>query len=202
MDEPARKVVSSYAEYLEQERASPTKHEFLNGEIFAMAGGTPEHARLCMSVGAELRAQLRGRPCAVYSADLRVRVQATGLSTYPDVSVVCGKLERDLEDKDAALNPSVLVEVLSDSSEAYDRGQKFAHYRHIPSLREYVLVSQHEPRIEVFHRNEDDSWTLREARAGQGAHLEAIGCTLSVDEVYRDPLAQAATEAEERLPGS
>ncbi|WP_438011453.1 Uma2 family endonuclease [Sorangium sp. So ce321] len=202
MDEPARKVVSSYAEYLEQERASPTKHEFLNGEIFAMAGGTPEHARLCASVGAELRTHLRGRPCAVYSADLRVRVQATGLSTYPDVSVVCGKLERDLEDKDAALNPSVLVEVLSDSSEAYDRGQKFAHYRHIPSLREYVLVSQHEPRIEVFHRNEDDSWTLREARAGQGAHLEAIGCTLSVDEVYRDPLAQAATEAEERLPGS
>ncbi|XXT24328.1 Uma2 family endonuclease [Sorangium sp. So ce429] len=197
MNEPDDKKLCSYAEYLDQERASPTKHEFLNGEIFAMAGGTPEHARLCASVGAELRAQLRGRPCAVYSADLRVRVQTTGLSTYPDVSVVCGKLERDLEDKDAALNPSVLVEVLSDSSEAYDRGQKFAHYRHIPSLREYVLVSQHEPRIEVFHHNEDDSWTLREARAGQGAHLEAIGCTLSVDEVYQDPLARVATEAEQ-----
>ncbi|HTN92768.1 MAG TPA: Uma2 family endonuclease [Sorangium sp.] len=196
MNEPDSKKLCSYAEYLDQERASTTKHEFLNGEIVAMAGGTPEHARLCMSVGAELRVQLRGRPCAVYSADLRVRVQATGLSTYPDVSVVCGKLERDLGDKDAALNPSVLVEVLSDSSEAYDRGQKFAHYRHIPSLREYVLVSQHEPRIEVFHRNEDDSWTLREARAGQGAHLEAIGCTLSVDEVYRDPLAQASPGAQ------
>ncbi|KYF75314.1 hypothetical protein BE11_00675 [Sorangium cellulosum] len=196
MNEPARRILYTHAEYLEQERASPTKHEFLNGEIFAMAGGTPEHARLCLSVGAELRAQLRGRPCAAYSSDLRVRVRATGLSTYPDVSVVCGRLERDLEDKDAALNPVVLVEVLSDSTEAYDRGQKFAHYRLIPSLREYVLVWQHEPRIEVFHRNEDGSWTLREARAGEGAHLEAIGCTLPVDEVYRDPLTQAPPGAQ------
>ncbi|WP_437987240.1 Uma2 family endonuclease [Sorangium sp. So ce117] len=196
MNEPARRIVGTYAEYLEQERASPTKHEFLNGEIFAMVGGTPEHARLCASVGAELRAQLRGRPCAVYSSDLRVRVQATGLSTYADVSVVCGRLECDIEDKDAALNPIVLVEVLTESSEAYDRGQKFANYRRIPSLREYVLVTRHEQRIEVFHRNEDDSWTLREARAGEGAHLEAIGCVLSVDEVYRDPFAQVAAEAE------
>ncbi|WP_437339155.1 Uma2 family endonuclease [Sorangium sp. So ce394] len=196
MNEPARKIIWTYAEYLDQERASPTKHEFLNGEIFAMVGGTPEHARLCLSVGAELRAHLRGRPCVVYSSDLRVRVQATGLSTYPDVSVVCGRLERDPEDTDAALNPIVLIEVLSDSSEAYDRGQKFAHCRCIPSLREYVLVSQHEPRIEVFHRNEDGSWTLREARAGKGAELQAIGCTLSVDDAYRDPLAQAAPEAE------
>ncbi|WP_437760431.1 Uma2 family endonuclease [Sorangium sp. So ce1389] len=98
MNEPDGKKLCSYADYLDQERASPTKHEFLNGEIFAMAGVTPEHARLCVSVSAELRAQLRGRPCAVYSADLRVRVQATGLSTYPDVSVVCGKLERNLSD--------------------------------------------------------------------------------------------------------
>ncbi|WP_104981923.1 Uma2 family endonuclease [Sorangium cellulosum] len=202
MNEPARKITYTHAEYLEQERTSPTKHEFLNGEILTIAGGTPEHARLCLRVGAELRAQLRGRPCAAYSSDLRVRVQATGLSTYPDVSVVCGRLERDLQDKDAALNPIVLVEVLSDSTEAYDRGQKFAHYRRIPSLREYVLVSQHEQRIEVFHRNEDDSWTLRDARAGEGAQLSAIGCTLSVDEVYRDPLAQVSPEAEERFRGS
>ncbi|WP_437948281.1 Uma2 family endonuclease [Sorangium sp. So ce296] len=196
MNEPARKIIWTYAEYLDQERASPTKHEFLNGEIFAMACGTPEHARLCLSVGAELRAHLRGRPCVVYSSDLRVRVQATGLSTYPDVSVVWSRLECDPEDTDAALNPIVLIEVLSDTSEAYDRGQKFAHYRRIPSLREYVLASQREPRIEVFHRNEDGSWTLREARAGEGAELQAIGCTLSVDDVYRDPLAQAAPTAE------
>ena len=99
MNEPARKRIWTYAEYLEQEPASPTKHEFRNGQIFAMIGGTPEHARLCASVGTELRAQLRGRPCAVYSSDLRIRVQATGLSTYPDVSVVCGRLERDLAEK-------------------------------------------------------------------------------------------------------
>jgi Uma2 family endonuclease len=198
MSEPPRKVIHSHAEYLELERASPTKHEFRNGEIFAMAGGTPEHARLCANVGFGLGVQLRGRPCAAYSSNLRVRVQATGLSTYADVSIVCGRLECDPEDKDAAVNPIVLVEVLSDGSEAYDRGQKFAHYRRIPSLREYVLVSQHEQRIEVFHRNEHDSWTLREARTGESARLEAIGCTLVVDEVYRDPLAQVAPEAEER----
>lgn len=198
MNETERKVIHSHAEYLELERASPTKHEYLNGEIFAMARGTPEHARLCMRVGIQLGMQFHGRPCEIYSSDLRVRVQETGLATYPDLSVVCGKLERDLEDKDAVVNPIVLVEVLSDSSEAYDRGQKFAHYRRIPSLREYVLVSQHEPRIEVFHRNEDDSWTLREARAGQTARLEAIGCALVVNEIYRDSLAQVAPVAEER----
>ncbi|XYH98155.1 Uma2 family endonuclease [Sorangium sp. So ce1128] len=192
MNAPARKLSFTYAEYLEQERASPTKHEFLDGEIFDMAGGTPEHARLAANVMAELRPTLRERPCAVFSSDLRVRVRETGLATYPDVSVVCGQLARDPEDKDAVVNPLVLVEVLSDSTEGYDRGEKFAHYRRIPSLKEYVLVSQEHRRIEVFRRNEDNSWTLYEAGPGERARLASIDAALAVDEIYRGALESSA----------
>ncbi|WP_437306843.1 Uma2 family endonuclease [Sorangium sp. So ce388] len=192
MNAPARKLSFTYAEYLEQERASPTKHEFLAGEIFDMAGGTPEHARLAANVMAELRPALRERPCAVFSSDLRVRVRETGLATYPDVSVVCGQLARDPEDKDAVVNPLVLVEVLSDSTEGYDRGEKFAHYRRIPSLKEYVLVSQSHRRIEVFRRNEDNTWTLHEAGPGERARLASIDGALAVDEIYRGALDSSA----------
>jgi Uma2 family endonuclease len=185
MNEPARKVTFTFAEYLEQERTSDIKHEFVNGEIFDMAGGTIEHGRLVLSTAGVLFAQLRGRPCVGYSSDVRVRVLATGLATYPDMSVVCGKLERDPADANAIVNPSVLVEVLSDSTERYDRGEKFAHYQRLPSLKEYVLVSQHGPRIEVFRRNDDGrSWTLHIAEAGESVSLVSIGCVLAVDEVY------------------
>ncbi|MGK4008250.1 Uma2 family endonuclease [Sorangium sp. So ce1036] len=192
MNAPARKLTFTYADYLAQERASSTKHEFLHGEIFAMAGGTPEHARLAAQVIAELAAQLRRRPCAVFSSDLRVRVLATGLATYPDVAVVCGRLSRDPEDDDAVVNPVVLVEVLSDSTEAYDRGEKFAHYRRIPSLKEYVLVSQQHRRIEVFRRNEDSTWTLHEAGPGASARLTSVGCELAVNDVYDGALETSA----------
>jgi len=179
----------TYAEYAAAESKSATKHEWLNGEVFAMAGGTPEHAGLAASVIGELRAALRGHPCRVFSSDLRVKVQATGLATYPDASVVCSKLEADAEDPQSIVNPVVLVEVLSDSSEAYDRGEKFAHYRRIPSLCEYVLISQHGPRIEVHRRNELGRWELYEAGKGESIELASVGCKLSVDDVYRDPLA-------------
>jgi Uma2 family endonuclease len=125
----------------------------------------------------------------VFAADLRVRVESTGLTTYPDVSVVCGKLETASEDALAVVNPTVLIEVLSDSSEAYDRGEKFAHYRRIPSLREYVLLSQREPRIEVHRLNASGHWELHEALAGESIELASLGCRIAVDEVYRDPLA-------------
>lgn len=192
MNEPARKLSVSFPEYLAQEEASETKHELVNGEIFAMAGGTREHARLAMRVGIALGAQFRGRSCEVFSSDLRVRVLATGLATYPDVSVVCGKFEQDPEDANTLVNPVVLVEVLSDSTEGYDRGEKFGHYRRIPSLREYVLVSQRRPRIEVFRRNEDGTWTLFEAEASGSVKLTSIGCELAVDEVYANALGEAS----------
>lgn len=189
MNEPARKLTFTFAEYLAQEQASDTKHELVNGEIFAMAGGTIEHGRLASKVTAAIGAQLRGRRCEAYSSDVRVRVLATGLATYPDLSVVCGKLEPDPKDPDTIINPIVLIEVLSDSTEAYDRGEKFAHYRRIPSLQEYVLVSQHGPRIEVFRRNEDGrSWTLHIAEPSESLTIASIGCELSVDDVYTSAL--------------
>ena len=192
MNEPARKLTFTFAEYLEQERTSDVKHEFVNGEIFDMAGGTIEHGRLASTVNAALRTQSRGRPCEVYSSDVRVRVLATGLATYPDTSVVCGRLERDPADANTIVNPVVLVEVLSDSTEGYDRGEKFAHYQRLPSLKEYVLVSQRSPRIEVFRRNEDgNSWTLLIAQAGERVSLASIGCELAVDEMYANALEAA-----------
>jgi len=189
MSEAALTPYVPYADYLAAEAVSETKHEWLNGEVFAMSGGTPTHGALAMAVGGELRAALRGRPCQVFSSDVRVKVQATGLSTYPDVSVVCTRLELDPEDRYAIVNPVLLVEVLSDATEAYDRGQKSAHYRRIPSLQEYMLVSQDTPHIEVFRRNEAGKWELSEAGPGETIELSSVGCELSVDAIYRDPLA-------------
>jgi Uma2 family endonuclease len=189
MAEPAQKRTHTFAEYLALEAASGTRHEFLDGEIYAMAGGTIEHGALAANAIGELRGALRGRPCRVLTADVRIRVLATGLGTYPDVSVVCGSIERDPEDANTVVNPVAIIEVLSDSTEAYDRGEKFAHYRRIPSLQDYLLVSQDERLIEHYRRNDDDSWTLRDVRPPEVARL-SIGCELSAAEVYFNPLAQ------------
>ncbi|MSP63049.1 MAG: Uma2 family endonuclease [Myxococcales bacterium] len=187
----SEKLSMSCQEFVAFEAASDIKHEYLRGEVFAMAGGTPEHAALQASLGGELRQALRGRPCRVFSADLKVRVVETDLFTYPDLSVVCGKLERAPGDDNAIVNPTLLVEVLSDSSEAYDRGEKFAHYRRIPSLRDYVLVSQRAPRMEVFSRN-GATRQFTEAGPGEVIALPSLEIAISVDEVYRDPLADPA----------
>jgi Uma2 family endonuclease len=180
----------TYVEYLDLERASEVKHEYLRGEVFAMAGGTPEHSRLAANVIGELRSALRDRPCVVFTSDARIRIEATDRATYPDVSVVCDRIEPAADDPDAITNPVVIVEVLSDATEADDRGEKFAHYRRLPSLREYVLVSQRAARIEVYRRQADQRWMLTEAGPGQTVALESIGAALAVDEVYRDPLAR------------
>jgi Uma2 family endonuclease len=190
VNEPAAGTVS-FAEYLASERTSEVKHEWLAGTVFAMAGGTIEHGALAAAVIRDLGLALLGRPCRVLTSDVRVRVLATGLCTYADV-VVCGTLETDPEDQHTVTNPILVVEVLSDSTEAYDRGKKFAQYRRIPSLREYVLVSQYEPRIEVYRRTERGPWELSEAGArGAVELLSASGppIHLDVDRVYQDPLA-------------
>ena len=174
----------TYEEYLRQEREELQKHQWIDGEVFAMAGGTPEHARLSLAIGAELRAALVGRPCNVYSSDLRVRSSATNMATYPDITVVCGPLEHDLEDGDAVTNPTLIVEVLSPTTERYDRGDKALHYRRIPSVREYVLVAQDTPRIEVFRRRDDGSWQFVEAGPGERVTFEIVACTIAVDDVY------------------
>ena len=184
---PARLPWYSYDEYRWFEETTDAKHEYLDGQILAMAGGTPEHAALAAAVTVILGQQLAGGPCYPFSSDLRVR--ATGLATYPDVTVVCGPLERDVEDPHAAVNPTVLVEVTSESTEAYDRGEKFTHYPQIPSLREYVLVSHRERGIERRWRDPDGTWRSENVGRGGTVELPSIGAALAVDAIYeRSPV--------------
>ncbi len=174
----------TFQEYLALEASSTVRHEFFAGEIYAMAGGTPRHAALSMAVGAALLAQVRGGPCRVHSSDLRVRALATGLTTYPDVTVVCGPYETDAQDKNTVLNPRLLVEVTSDSTEDYDRGEKLESYQRIASVEAVVLVSHREHLIEVFERQADSSWRRSEARSGASLKLAGLGVTLTVDDIY------------------
>jgi len=173
----------TYDEYLALDEASNVRLEFYAGDIYAMAGGTPEHAALCLQVGSSLNVQLEGRPCRVYGSDLRVRVLATGLATYPDVSVVCGPLERDPEGKNTILNPRLVVEVLSPSTADYDGGEKREHCQQIPALREVVLVAHDERRIEV-HRRGPQGWSRHQAGPGESIELGSISCHLDVDALY------------------
>jgi Uma2 family endonuclease len=184
---PRRVSVLTLEEYFRLDEASETRNEYFAGEMFAMAGGSPEHSAISANLIGELRNRLKKRPCTVYESNLRVSVSKTGLYTYPDASVICGGIELDERDTTGktALNPTLLVEVLSASTEAYDRGKKFDHYSQIPSLRDLLLVSQDEPLVERFSRNRDDTWTRSVAR-GLGASLElpSIGVTLPLTEVY------------------
>ena len=175
---------ADYATYLEIERETDQRHEWLDGHAYAMAGGTLIHAALSLAVGSELRTLAVPRGCRVFSSDAKVRVLATGLATYPDASVVCGPLAVDSMDPHAMTNPTMLVEVLSDGTERYDRGEKFEHFRRIPTLRDYVLVSQHKALIEVFSRGDDGLWTLREAGPGQSVPLTGLPGSIEVDRVY------------------
>ncbi len=180
----------TYADFVALEAASETRHEWLDGIIYDMSGGTLTHSRLKARVNYLLSQHLEGKRCAVLDSDMAIRILATGLLTYSDVAVLCAKPEMDPENKNALTNPRVIVEVLSDSTESYDRGEKFAHYQRIPSLMEYVLVSQNEPCIEVYRRTTSGKWELLEkVHAGQTAHLTSIECDLDVDRVYHDPLA-------------
>jgi Uma2 family endonuclease len=177
----------SYQDYLALEEDSNVKHEYLDGEIYAMAGGTLEHARLGAEVIIELGIQLRGGPCKIGTSDLRVRALATGKTTYPDVTVICGEPALDPEDRKGhtLLNPSLLVEVTSHSTEEYDRGDKFdLHYRRIPSLREYVIVSHRERSIEVRVRQPDGQWSVTTAGPGQRISLPSLGAVVDVDALY------------------
>jgi Uma2 family endonuclease len=175
------KLNYTYADYLGFEASSNVKHEFLGGQIYAMAGGTPEHAALAAAAITLLGPQLRGGECRPYNSDLRVRTP-TGLTTYPDVTIVCGPREIDGIDPLAVTNPRLIVEVLSRSTEEYDSGDKFEHYKTFPSLREYVLVSYRERSVEVRRRGED-GWRTIVVREGAIAEL-SIGARLDVRELY------------------
>lgn len=176
----------TYQDYVWVEEQSTVRHEFLSGEIVAMAGGTPEHAAMAAEVIGQLRERLRGGPCRVFTSELGVRVLETGLATYPDASVVCGPTVRDPDKKTNVINPRVLVEITSDSTEDYDRGEKLSHYQRIPGLATVVIISHREPRIDVWSRAHDaETWRHEGVGAGGIAMVAALGCPLDVDAIWR-----------------
>ena len=169
------------------ERDAVEKSDWYDGEMFNMAGGTTNHSAIKTNLAGILVVALRGRSCRPLDSDQRLKIPSTGLRTYPDAAVYCGPIEYDPEDEQGqtATNPTVVFEVLSDSTEAYDRGLRAEGYRGIPSLQAHMLISQHTPHIELFERQNDGSWRFREV-SGLGATLrvEAIGVTLSLGELY------------------
>lgn len=172
-------------QYLALERQAETKSEYLNGEMFAMTGASWNHNLIVANTVASLHNSLRGKSCHVCANDMRVRVQATGLFTYPDVVVVCGEPELDATGLDTLLNPKLIVEVLSESAEGYDRGMKFVHYRTLPSLSEYVLIAQDKTHVERFARQEDGQWLFSETSDPASAiELPSVGCRLVLAEIY------------------
>jgi Uma2 family endonuclease len=172
-------------EYLALERQAECKSEYYAGEIFAMAGVSRWHNLIVANVVGEIRSQLKGRPCATYSSDMRLKVSPTALYTYPDATVVCGEAQFEDNQQDTLLNPTSIVEVLSESTEAYDRGGKFAHYRKLASPMEYVLIAQTKPHIEHYVRQPDNRWLLAEADSlSETVYLSSIDCHLAPAEVY------------------
>ena len=172
-------------EYLELERVSDFKHEFYGGEIFAMAGGTRTHALICHNVDVRLGMQILQRLCQIYGSDMRLRVEATGLQTYPDLSGLCDEPRFSSQTEDTLLNPSFIIEVLSKSTQDYDKTEKFRQYRKIKSLRDYVLISQYSVYVEHFTRQPDGYWRLESYEALEDTFtLESINCTLELGQIY------------------
>lgn len=188
-------------EYLALERQASIKSELINGRIYAMAGASRQHNLIAGNVFREISSQLKGRACEAYISDMRLHISATGMFTYPDVMAVCGEVLFEDKEKDNLLNPSVIIEVLSPSTEAYDRGEKFAHYRRLVTLQEYLLISQHRVRIERFVRHGAE-WRMTEFNELTAIiQLTSIGCQLALAEIY-DKVAFATSEDVEPETGS
>ncbi len=185
-------------QYLEIERKAELKSEYVGGQMYLMAGGSPEHSQIAFNIAGALRQKLRGGPCRGYTSDLRV--QAGSLFTYPDVTVVCGEPQFHDESEDTLTNPTLIIEVLSDSTEAYDRGEKFGRYQRIDSLSEYVLVSQRRPSIDRYLRQPGGTWNLVVAEGlAASIELESISCSLDLADVY-DDVELETTDTEAALP--
>jgi Uma2 family endonuclease len=177
-------ILLTPGEYLEIERKAEIRSEYIAGRIYAMAGASRRHNLIAGNFLATLKGQLRGKPCETYMADMRVKVSPTGLYTYPDVIAVCGQPQFEDAFVDTLLNPTLIVEVLSETTEAYDRGDKFAQYRNLDSLREYVLVSQNKLRVEDYLRD-GEHWVLSEVRVlGESIGLTSIGCEIQLAAIY------------------
>jgi Uma2 family endonuclease len=175
----------SFAEYVAHEKASNVKHEYYAGQIYAMAGGSPEHSALIATLAGQLSSQVRGGPCRVHMADLRIQVREPELTTYPDITVICGPWERHPADPNTILNPTLLVEVLSPSTEAYDRGDKLQHYKQVPTLRAVLLVATERQEVEIWFRREGEAWSRALVNGGRLA-LDAISAELDIDAAYED----------------
>lgn len=180
---PSRDVHYTYAEYRGFENGSLDKHEYIAGEICAMAGGTPDHAAFPLTISALLRPHLRSG-CRMFTSDLRVRIPQPNIATYPDLTIICGDPQQAADDPLAFTNPIVLVEITSNSTEGYDRGKKLEYYKAIDSLREVLIVSHREPWLTLHRRTSDGLWAVVEARRSESVKLESVAATLSVDDVY------------------
>ncbi len=176
-------------QYLAMERAAETKSEFYGGEVFAMSGASRQHNTITTNTLVSLHPQVRRRRCNIFANDMRVKVAATGLYTYPDIAIVCGGAKFEDAELDTLLNPTVIIEVLSKSTATYDRGEKFEHYRKIPSLVEYLLIAQERRLVEHYIRQPDGRWLLSEASDLQDVvELPTIECRLALADVYEDVL--------------
>ena len=174
------------AEYLERERAGELKHEYVAGEVYAMVGASWPHNLIASATFLSLGRQLEGSGCTILPSDMRVKIAALNIYTYPDISIVCGKPELEDKEFDTLLNPTVIAEILSPSTEGYDRGLKFQRYRLIPAFREYLLIAQDTLRVEHAVRQPDNSWSLAAYTAADDViALPAVGCTLALADVYR-----------------
>lgn len=172
------------AEYLELERRAETRNEYFAGRIRATSGASRRHNLISLNLGGELSLQMRDRPCEAYLSDMRVRISHTGMYAYPDVTAVCGEPHFEDAHVDTLLDPTVIIEVLSESTEAYDRGEKFAHYRRLASLREYVLVAHDKMRVEHYIRD-GEQWVLSEISDPDGTlQLLSVGCGIGMRQIY------------------
>lgn len=183
----AAKTKLTVDEYLAFERASESKHEYYDGDVFAMTGGTPAHSLIASNFIREAGNALKGRPCVVYTSDLRVKVNPSGLYTYPDVTIVCGEQLFDDELRDTLINPTVIVEVLSKSTASYDRGPKSKHFRKVESLQALIFIEQESPAVEVYRRQPDGNWILSDAtELTESIAIEPIGISIPLAEIYRN----------------
>lgn len=172
-------------EYLLFEAQATDRHEYYQGEVFAMAGGSVEHARLCGNAYGEVRQRLKGKRCEAFGSDLRIHVEAAGLYTYPDISIICADIKRHKGRSDTVINPAVIIEVLSPDTERYDRGQKFEFYREIPSLHEYILISTARMKAEHFARQPSGQWLLTIYSAPEEQlKIESIGEAIPLSDIY------------------
>jgi Uma2 family endonuclease len=175
----------TFEDYLAAERQAEVRHEYVDGQLFSMVGASENHNIIVANLTTLLLTQMKGRPCLVYASDMKVRIDAENACKYPDITAVCGDRKFLDERRDVLLNPTLIIEVLSTSTEAYDRGEKFALYRRLPSLNEYVLVSQDRKRVELFTKQADGGWLLTEYNNDdENILLSSIDCVLILRDVY------------------